>query len=98
MEGSTDQDLSNYWKIHIIQISDIHTGLIVREKWLQKLIAKSKEAKPDILISTGELLDGESNNVQPLTDLVQQVNPQCGKYAIPENHEYREAIINLYCF
>ncbi len=92
MEVIAGHDLPNGGKIRIVQISDVHVGLIVREKRLQTLIDKIKEAKPDILISTGDLLDGELNNVQSLTDLFQQINPPFGKYAIPGNHEYYAGI------
>jgi predicted MPP superfamily phosphohydrolase len=92
IEVAVAQALPNGGKIRIVQMSDVHVGLIVREKRLQTLIDKIKEAKPDLLISTGDFLDGELNNVQPLTDLFKQINPQFGKYAIPGNHEYYAGI------
>ncbi|MEN6620648.1 MAG: metallophosphoesterase [Smithella sp.] len=92
MEVVIGQALPNGGKIRIVQISDIHVGLIVREKRLQNLIDKIKEAEPDLLISTGDFVDGELNNVQPLTDLFKQINPKFGKYAIPGNHEYYAGI------
>lgn len=92
MEVATGQALPNGGKIRIVQISDVHVGLIVREKRLQRLIDRVKEAKPDLLISTGDLLDGELNNVQHLTALFKQINPQFGKYAITGNHEYYAGI------
>lgn len=92
LQVAVPQALPNGGKIRIVQMSDVHVGLIVREKRLQTLIDKIKEAKPDILISTGDLLDGELNNVQHLTALFQQINPPFGKYAITGNHEYYAGI------
>ena len=41
------------------------SGLIIREKRLQAILDRVREAKPDILVSTGDLLDGELDNVMP---------------------------------
>lgn len=89
---ATGQNLPNGGKIRIVQISDVHVGIIIKEKRLQVLIDKIKEAKPDILISTGDLLDGELNNVLPLTSLFARIKPPFGKYAITGNHEYYAGI------
>lgn len=92
LEVATGQYLPNGGKIRIVQISDVHVGLIIKEKRLQALIDKIEEAKPDILISTGDLLDGELNNVLPLAAMFGQIKPEFGKYAVPGNHEYYAGI------
>ena len=91
LEVATGQNLPN-GKIRIVQISDVHIGLIIKEKRLQTLVGKIKEANPDILISTGDLLDGELNDVLPLTFLFEQIKPKYGKYAVTGNHEYYAGI------
>lgn len=92
LEIPTGQTLPNGGKIRIVQISDVHIGLIIKEKRLQAMVDKINEAKPDILISTGDLLDGELNNVSPLTALLGQIKPKFGKYAVTGNHEYYAGI------
>lgn len=92
LEVITGQALPNGGKIRIVQMSDVHVGIIIKEKRLQNLTDKIKEAKPDILISTGDLLDGEINNIEPLTEFFKQIKPQFGKYAITGNHEYYAGI------
>jgi uncharacterized protein len=92
LEIATSQALPNGGKIRIVQMSDVHVGLIIKEKRLQVLVDKINEAKPDLLISTGDLLDGELNNVLPLAELFHQIKPQYGKYAITGNHEYYAGI------
>lgn len=88
LEIRTNQALSNEGKIRIVQISDVHIGLIIKEKRLQTVIDRVKEANPDILVSTGDLLDGELNNVMSVANLFDQVKPKYGKYAVTGNHEY----------
>ena len=72
----------------IVQISDIHLGLIVREKRLKLILDKVKKAKPDILVSTGDLVDGQINKLKGLAELLRDINPQYGKFAISGNHEF----------
>ncbi|MEK6775442.1 MAG: metallophosphoesterase, partial [bacterium] len=47
-------------RVRIVQISDVHLGLIVREQRLKRIIQKVREAGPDLLVSTGDLVDGNS--------------------------------------
>lgn len=92
LEINTGQCLPASRKIRIVQISDVHIGIIIKEKRLQALIDKVNEAKPDILVSTGDLLDGELNNVLPMAEMLARIKPQFGKYAVTGNHEYYAGI------
>jgi len=72
----------------IVQVSDIHLGLIVREKRLERILRKVIDAAPDILISTGDLVDGQINKLSGLAEPFQKIRPRYGKFAITGNHEY----------
>ena len=72
----------------IAQISDIHLGLIVREARLKRILAEVKKARPDILISTGDLVDGEIDNLAGLAELLKGINAPYGKFAVTGNHEF----------
>jgi predicted MPP superfamily phosphohydrolase len=74
--------------IRIVQISDVHIGLIVREERLKKILAKVKEVNPDVLVCTGDLVDGQINRLEGLAELFQEIKPAYGKFAITGNHEY----------
>jgi predicted MPP superfamily phosphohydrolase len=75
-------------RIRIAQISDVHLGLIVKEKRLERIIEKIKSAKPDILVSTGDLLDGQADNLTGLADMLREIPAKHGKFAITGNHEF----------
>ncbi|MCX5870946.1 MAG: metallophosphoesterase [Deltaproteobacteria bacterium] len=75
-------------RIRIAQISDVHLGLIVREGRLKRIIARIQEKKPDILVSTGDLVDGQLNHLTKEAELLAEVNPPLGKFAITGNHEF----------
>jgi predicted MPP superfamily phosphohydrolase len=74
--------------LRIVQISDVHLGLIVREARLKQIVKEIKEQRPDILVSTGDLVDGQINKLEGLAELLQEIKPRYGKYAITGNHEF----------
>ncbi|MFA6282760.1 MAG: metallophosphoesterase [Desulfurivibrionaceae bacterium] len=75
-------------RIRIAQISDVHLGLIIREERLNRILARIREAQPDILVSTGDLLDGQLNHLSKEVELLAAYNPRLGKFAITGNHEF----------
>lgn len=74
--------------LRIVQISDVHLGLIVREARLKRILEQVKALDPDILISTGDLVDGQMDDLQGLAALLLQIRPKYGKFAITGNHEF----------
>lgn len=75
-------------KLRIVQISDVHIGPIVREKRLNKIIEIVKKADPDILVATGDIVDGQINNHPQLIEPFKEINPRYGKYSVAGNHEF----------
>jgi len=84
--------------LRIVQISDVHLGLIVREERLKKILHQVKAAHPDILVSTGDLVDGQVCNLNHLSGLLQEITPPYGKYAVTGNHEFYAGMDNAKCF
>jgi predicted MPP superfamily phosphohydrolase len=74
--------------LRIVQISDVHLGLIVRDERLKKIMHLVKKSDPDIFVSTGDLVDGQINRLEGLAELLNEVNPRYGKFAITGNHEF----------
>ncbi len=74
--------------LRIVQISDVHLGLIVREERLKRILDEVKKAKPDILVSTGDLVDGQINGLYGLAGMLQEIKSRYGKFAVTGNHEF----------
>ncbi|NIQ37895.1 MAG: metallophosphoesterase [Proteobacteria bacterium] len=72
----------------IVQISDVHAGLIVRHERLKRIIRTVEKAKPDLVVSTGDLVDGQIDNLRGLSDLLRTISPRYGKFAVTGNHEF----------
>ncbi|MBW2029018.1 MAG: metallophosphoesterase [Deltaproteobacteria bacterium] len=75
-------------RLRIAQISDVHLGIIVQRERLKRILDKVKEAGPDILVSTGDLLDGQIADISGLGGMLRGVNPRFGKFAVTGNHEF----------
>jgi predicted MPP superfamily phosphohydrolase len=75
-------------RLRIVQISDVHLGLIVRKEMLERILKEVNAAGPDMLISTGDLVDGQINSLPGLAELLSEINPRYGKFAITGNHEF----------
>jgi predicted MPP superfamily phosphohydrolase len=71
-----------------VQISDVHLGLIVGKSRLKRILRQVKDARPDILVSTGDLVDGQMDDLETLTDMFQSIPTKYGKFAVTGNHEF----------
>jgi predicted MPP superfamily phosphohydrolase len=80
--------------IRVVQISDVHVGLLFRETRLESVLQAVRSAQPDILVSTGDLVDGRLSREDVISQLdrlaamIAAVPAKGGKFAITGNHEY----------
>jgi len=79
-------------KIRIVQISDVHLGLIMGEWRLERILKEVRRAQPDILVSTGDLLDGQINDISRMAGKIGGIRTPYGKYAVTGNHEFYAGI------
>ena len=85
-------------RIRVVQISDVHLGLIVGKSRLKRILQKVRDARPDILVSTGDLVDGQMDDLEMLTDMFQNIPTTYGKFAITGNHEFYAGIDRALAF
>ena len=74
--------------IRIAQISDVHLGLLIREPRLSRILEQVRAASPDIFVSTGDLVDGQTDSLNEVGNLLRDVKAPLGKYAVTGNHEF----------
>lgn len=75
-------------KIRIVQITDLHIGLIVGCRQVQQLVERVQQLQPDLLVATGDLVDGHISHVDGVSRLLRGITPPLGMYAVFGNHEY----------
>ena len=74
---------------NIVQISDLHSKLFGENN--KKLIQKIKSLNPDIVVVTGDLIDGENNNYNVALDFMKEISKLYRVYIIG-NHEQKSLI------
>ena len=84
--------------IRIVQVSDVHLGLLVGKRRLGAILERVREARPDLLVATGDMLDAVGDHLEPLAAMWRDVTPRLGKYAVTGNHEYYTGIPGALAF
>ena len=78
--------------LRIVQISDVHLGIMVGQSRLERILGVVQRAKPDLLVCTGDLVDGQMDRSARLADMLAQIRPPLGKFAVLGNHEFYAGI------
>lgn len=73
--------------ITLVQISDVHLGVMVGEKRLSAMLRAVSSASPDLVVATGDLIDGQMDGRDGLCRLLEELRPRLGKFAVTGNHE-----------
>jgi hypothetical protein len=85
---STDRLPAAGRPLRLVQISDLHLGLIHREEALAPIISRLQQLQPDLLVVTGDMVDAQIDHLEGLSLLWQRIQPPLGKFAVTGNHEY----------
>lgn len=88
LQISINEPLLPDGKLRIVQISDVHVGILNRNSRLTPVLESVRVTNPDILVSTGDLLDGELDNIMNDAARFAALPAKYGKFAILGNHEY----------
>lgn len=73
--------------LRIVQLSDLHLGLIHRQGTLRTVVAKIRHLQPDLIVATGDMVDARLDHIEELVPLTASLTPPLGKYAVIGNHE-----------
>lgn len=71
----------------IAQVSDVHLGLLAGQRRLKHIIRLIAAERPDLVVSTGDLVDGNLFENDGLAGLWAELDPPLGKFAVVGNHE-----------
>lgn len=92
---SSDKITSEKDGLKILQISDIHYGSTVNDNDIIKIRKKANEAKADIVVFTGDLIDEdykiEDNEKDLLKKELKKINAELGKYYVIGEEDFDEA-------
>lgn len=74
-------------RIRAVQVSDLHLGVIVGDKMLKRVIKKVEDETPDIIVSTGDLIDTNIRHIKDFAARLEAMHAPLGKFAVMGNHE-----------
>lgn len=75
-------------KTRIVQISDVHLGLILGVGFLDRLVERINGLKPDLVLITGDLFDPEFPDDDKAAAGLARIRATEGVYAVSGNHEF----------
>jgi len=75
-------------RIRIVQISDVHLGPMLYPGRMAQMIKAIEKAQPDLLVCTGDLIDGPLLHPTTVAAEIRNISAPMGKFAVTGNHEY----------
>ena len=78
--------------LRIVQLTDLHIGPMIGRAWLEGIVARVNALDADIVVITGDLVDGSvealRDHIAPLAGL----RSKLGVYFVTGNHEYYSGV------
>ena len=74
--------------LRIVQISDVHLSPYTLRHRVRQLVDRIREINPDLIVSTGDLVDPGIARERAYAGLWEGLRPPLGKYAVLGNHEF----------
>ena len=71
----------------IIQISDVHLGVVYGVGYLHRQVDRINALNPDLIVITGDLFDGESSRLLEFGPELSKLKAKEGIVYVPGNHE-----------
>jgi predicted MPP superfamily phosphohydrolase len=78
--------------LRIAQITDVHIGPILDGEWLTALVQKTNALAADIIVITGDMVDGPIHLLREQLAPLQQLRASGGVYFVTGNHEYISSV------
>lgn len=72
----------------VVQISDLHIGGLIDQKYVQECVQKINYLHPDLVMITGDLIDTEITHIAKAVLELNNINAKYGVFMVLGNHEY----------
>ena len=83
----TTKDVGPSGVLCIAQVSDVHIGSMNGRRRIETLLKRLRDHDPDVVVSTGDLIDSRAGLAVPVTEVLSALKPRLGKFAVIGNHE-----------
>ncbi len=72
----------------VVQISDLHVGQTLGAEWLAGVVHAVNAQEPDMVVITGDLVDGVVEEIGDLVSVLAELEAKHGVFFVTGNHEY----------
>ncbi len=72
----------------IVQLTDLHVGMTIDQAFVQRVVDRTNQLRPDLIALTGDLVDGMVEDLREDIAPLGQLRARHGVYAVTGNHEY----------
>jgi predicted MPP superfamily phosphohydrolase len=72
----------------IVQLSDVHVGLTLGRRFVERLVESVNALEPDAVAITGDLVDGPVERLGPAVAPLANLRTRHGTFFVTCNHEY----------
>lgn len=79
----------------IAHLSDLHLGLYTSAQYLRRCVELANAQQPDLVALTGDYTYLQRKYVEPVADLLSELRPRIGTYAVLGNHDYYQGAGHL---
>ena len=74
--------------LRVVVIGDIHFDPLFEKRYINRVIGRVNDLRPDILLYTGDFITANADHVNALSDLLAKAIAPLGAFAVPGNHEH----------
>ncbi|AAK80968.1 hypothetical protein BJV85_000870 [Clostridium acetobutylicum] len=77
-------------QLNVVMVSDVHMGIMIRERGIDKLVTSINKLKPDVVFFCGDMVDESTPTSleKYYSSAFKEIISKYGVYAITGNHEY----------
>lgn len=85
-------------EVNVVQMTDIHVGRILGKEFLEDLVHRTNELKPDFVAITGDLVDFELDMIKEDLKVLTKLKSTHGTFFVAGNHEYYHGVEEILHF
>ncbi|MGZ3452344.1 MAG: metallophosphoesterase [Polyangiales bacterium] len=76
----------------LVQLTDVHIGPTIGHDWLARVVAKVNALAPDVIVITGDLVDGSVDDLREHVAPLRDLKAKHGVFFVTGNHEYYSGV------
>jgi predicted MPP superfamily phosphohydrolase len=74
--------------LSLVQLSDVHYGMLHENGRLSDLVRRVNELQPDLVVFTGDLVDADVSHMDEMAGPLSALKARLGLFAVMGNHEF----------